>query len=126
MSDTATSDDIAARLRANWLAVRPFATGATISPGLVVKRPTPDVWNALPAFVYQALAAAAPAGGPPLRLVKLSEITDGALISLIDDGSVLTDPTTVHVVASLVVSSAGAATSHTYQLAAVPALPPRP
>jgi hypothetical protein len=124
MAEAIRPDEIASRLHSNWKALRPFASRSAVHAGAALRQPTPDLLASLPAAVQRAFADAVPAGGPSMQVVKVSEVMNGSLVLLIDDGTALDEANALQVVVNVVVSRGATASSRTFHLAAVPAATP--
>ena len=126
MADPIQPAQLALHLQANWKTLSPVASGEVRIKGLVVQEPTPEAVAALPAVVRQAVADATPAGAE-LVVTKYVESVDGAVSTLIDDGTT-PSAAAVHIVVNTVSLSGGVASATTHQLVAEPREPvvPRP
>ncbi len=121
MSEPPNAIEIAGRLETNWLALRPIANRDVEMPGVAVEDPREGLIFDIPAIVRQALVDAASADGPPLKVLKLAEIVNGALVRLVDDGTPLPGPDVVHLVVNVVTIHGDSAASSTYEVVARPA-----
>jgi hypothetical protein len=113
--------DVGGRLETNWKALGAVARGEVKSPDVTVEDRHQTLIPDIPPIVRQALADAAGPAGPPLEILKLAEVANGALTRLMDDGEALPAADVVHLVVNVIMVQGDRMASNTWEVVARPA-----